>query len=155
MSANSDFKDLLRGFNAAGVEYLIVGAHAVMIYTEPRYTKDIDIWVRRSPANAERVFRALAEFGAPLRDATPSDFTNPDVVFQIGVAPNRIDVMMDVEGVTFDEAWSNKTESSYDGVPVHFLGKAELIRAKRASARPQDLLDLEWLAASKDDAKKP
>jgi hypothetical protein len=148
--ANPDFCDLLQAFNAAGVEYLIVGAHAVMIYTEPRYTKDIDLWVRPSAANAERVFRALAEFGAPLGNATPADFTNLDLVFQIGVAPNRIDILMDIAGVTFDEAWAGRTLSSYAGTPTQFLGKEHLIRAKKAAGRPHDLRDLEWLEASSD-----
>jgi len=147
MSANPDFSDLLRAFNDAGVEYLIVGAHAVMLYTEPRYTKDFDVWVRPSQSNAERVFRALAGFGAPLADTTPEHFTNVEVIYQIGVQPNRVDVMMDVAGLTFDEAWSQRTASTYGGTPTQYLSKGDVLRAKRAAGRPHDLRDIEWLEA--------
>ena len=145
MAVNPDFRDLLSIFNAAGVEYLLVGAHAVMAYAEPRYTKDIGLWVSPSPANAERVFRALIEFGAPMAVAEPGSFTDPELVYQIGVAPNRIDILMGLEGVAFAEAWANRNDSTYGDIPIHLIGKADLIRAKRAAGRPQDLLDLERL----------
>ncbi len=145
MATNPDFSDLFRTFSAAGVEYLVVGAHAVIQYAEPRFTKDLDVWVNPSPQNAERVYRALADFGAPLIDVTQESFTDPELIYQIGVAPNRIDILMGIAGVEFDEAWENRFESTYGGVPIPVIGKAELIRAKRASGRPQDLLDVERL----------
>ena len=141
MAANSDYRDLFRVFSEENVDYLVVGAHAVAFYAEPRYTKDLDILVRPTPNNASRVWKALADFGAPLLDITPEQFTDPEMVYQIGVAPNRIDVMMSIAGVDFDEAWANRAESTYDGVPIHVIGKADLIRSKQAAARPQDLLD--------------
>ena len=149
MSANPDYRDLFSIFSEEKVEYLVVGAHAVIYYAEPRYTKDLGIWVRSSSDNALRVWRALRTFGAPLRDVTYEDFTDPEMVYQIGVAPNRIDILMGIKGVDFDTAWKNKVESTYDGIPIYILGKYELIRAKKASQRPQDLLDLEKLETVK------
>ena len=104
MDVNPDFRDLFKVLNACRVRYIVVGAHAVVYYTEPRYTKDLDIWVDPSPENASRVFRALAEFGAPLKGITEQDLTNPDMIYQIGVEPNRIDFMMDIEGIELTPA---------------------------------------------------
>jgi hypothetical protein len=145
MPANPDFKELLSIFNDEGVEYLVAGAHAVMYHTEPRYTKDLDVWVNPTPENAARTFRALARFGAPLREATAKDFCDPDAIYQLGVAPNRIDIIMGIAGVSFTEAWADRVETTYAGVPICLMGKATLIKAKQASGRPQDLLDLEKL----------
>jgi hypothetical protein len=104
MKINSDFRDLLRGLNAAGVRYLIVGGYAVMVHTEPRYTKDLDIWIEPTELNAKALFVALAEFGVPLNDIQPADFTQPDVFFQIGVDPVRVDIMTAVPGLEFSQA---------------------------------------------------
>ena len=145
MPSNPDFADLLRAFCGEGVEFLVVGAHAVMRYTEPRYTKDLDVWVNPTPENAARVMRALARFGAPLDVVVEADFTDPDVVFQIGVAPNRIDVMTSVAGLQFQDAYARRVESTYGGAPVAFPSKQDLVAAKRASARPQDMLDADRL----------
>ena len=145
MPANPDFKDLFSIFNEEGVEYLVVGAHAVIFYAEPRYTKDLDIWVRPSRENAERVHRALKRFGAPVAGVTAANFRDLDLVYQVGVAPNRIDIMMGLLGVDFASAWVNKVESSYDRVPINLISKADLIRTKKATGRPQDLLDLDRL----------
>jgi hypothetical protein len=145
MPANPDFKDLFRIFNEENVEYLVVGAHAVIFYAEPRYTKDLDIWINSTALNAARVYRALGRFGAPLRDIQEEDFTESDLIYQIGIAPNRIDILMSIAGVNFDEAWADRTESSYDGVPIHILGKDSLIKAKKATGRPQDILDMDRL----------
>ncbi|MDO9540730.1 MAG: hypothetical protein Q7J98_00200 [Kiritimatiellia bacterium] len=143
MSANQDFKDLLSALNAESVEYLIVGAHAVIAYTEPRFTKDLDILVRPSPANVHKVYSALMRFGAPLRKIKAEDFLDNDLVYQIGIAPNRIDILTSVAGVTFDEALADSRRIDYDGVPVLIMGRATLIRAKKATNRPQDRLDVE------------
>ena len=145
---NSDFKDLLRLFNAEQVEYLVIGGYAVIEYTEPRYTKDLDVWVRAEPANAERVFRALAKFGAPLGGVTAADFAEEGYIFQIGVAPIRVDILMSVEGLTFSEAWPNRTAISFDGSDAWVISRTDLIRTKRASGRTQDLLDVENLERS-------
>ena len=145
MSHNPDFKDLFKSLNAAEVEYLIVGAHAVVFYSEPCYTKDLNIWVNPTPVNAIRVYNALRDFGAPLKGIQAEDFTREDMIFQIGVAPNRIDILMGIKGVVFAEAWPNRKHSSYDTVPIAILGKEDLVKAKRASNRPQDQLDLTFL----------
>jgi hypothetical protein len=148
MPANPDFKGLFSAFNDEGVEYLVAGAHAVIYFSEPRYTKDLDVWVRPSADNASRVYRALARFGAPLEGVSEADFRDADLVYQIGIEPNRIDVIMSVAGVGFDAAWSDRVESSYGGVPIHIMGRKSLIKAKRASGRPQDLLDLDKLESA-------
>ena len=151
MPSNPDFKDLFKLFNEEGVEYLVAGAHAVMVFTEPRYTKDLDILVRATPENAGRVFRALRRFGAPLRNITTQDFTKTDLVYQIGVAPNRIDILMGVAGVEFEEAWVHRLQSTYDSVPIAIMGKTQLLKAKKATGRPTDLLDVARLEAQDSD----
>jgi hypothetical protein len=153
MPVNSDFKELLSLFNDETVEYLVVGAHAVMFYCEPRYTKDIDIWVNPTPENAARVHRSLERFGAPLAGITPETFADPNLVYQMGVVPNRIDIVMGIEGVEFVPAWAARVESTYDGVPMHIISGQDLIRNKRAVGRPQDLLDVSKLErAEKSDS---
>jgi hypothetical protein len=101
MKISSDFSELLRIFNEDGVRYLVVGGHAVMRYTEPRYTKDLDLWVDPTPKNAQRVYRALRRFGAPLAGIRAGHFTDRDLVFQVGVAPIRVDILMDVPALSF------------------------------------------------------
>lgn len=146
MSINSDFSDLFTAFNDASVRYLVVGAYAVIFYTEPRYTKDLDIWVDATPENAQRVYQALATFGAPLDDVSIDDFANRDMVYQIGIEPNRIDILMGVEGIPFDAAFERAERSSYGGVPIRILAVDDLIATKQAAGRPQDQLDLTRLA---------
>jgi hypothetical protein len=145
MATNPDFKDLFSALSDAGVEFLVVGAHAVMVYTEPRYTKDLDIWIRPTNDNAIRAYRALAAFGAPMGDLTPEDLETPGTIFQIGVAPNRIDVLTSVEALQFEDAWRRRVPTSYGGVAIHVLSAEDLVVNKRAVARPQDLLDVEKL----------
>jgi hypothetical protein len=113
MKINSDFRDLLRSFNAAGVRYLIVGGYAVMIHTEPRYTKDLDLWIDAVADNARRMIAALNEFGAPTSDIQPSDFTEPEVFFQIGVEPVRIDILTSVTGLGFEGAWERRITAGF------------------------------------------
>ncbi|MDL1874418.1 hypothetical protein FBQ85_04505 [Cytophagia bacterium CHB2] len=105
MRLNPDYFDMLKAFNAAGVNYLIVGAYAFGFHVEPRTTKDIDVWVDPTPENARRVYQALIDFGAPLEGIEAQDFCNSDVVYQIGVAPNRIDILTGLESISFAEAW--------------------------------------------------
>ena len=142
---NQDFNDLLSEFNGQHVEYLVVGAHALAAHGHIRATKDLDIWVRPDPANAPRVVRALRAFGAPLQDLSESDLSEPGIVFQIGVDPLRIDILTQIDGVGFDEAWQGRMAASYGGISVFVLSRAHLIRNKRASGRTQDLADIEWL----------
>jgi predicted nucleotidyltransferase len=138
---NDDFKDLLGLFNEYQVEYLVIGGYAVVEYTEPRFTKDLDIWVKASEENAQRVYEALSRFGAPVRQLTATDFSREGYFFQMGREPQRIDVLMSIPGVPFDQAWINQHEVQIDGQTVRFIGLQDLITAKEASGRPQDLLD--------------
>jgi hypothetical protein len=145
MSANQDFKDLFALFNEENVEYLVVGAHAVIYYSEPRYTKDLDIWINPSHENALKAMAALTKFGAPLADVSEKDFTDPKMIFQIGIAPNRIDILMGIAGVEFRSAAQRKTLSSYDGIEIPIISKQDLILSKKAIGRPQDKLDVDRL----------
>jgi hypothetical protein len=142
MPLNPDYKDLFKILNEEQVDYLVVGAHAVIYYTEPRFTKDLDILIRPARANAEKAWRALKRFGAPLSEVTIDDFTREDMVYQIGIAPNRVDVLMGLGGVSFDEAWACREHATYDEIPIVIIGKRELIAAKKSTGRPQDLLDV-------------
>jgi hypothetical protein len=143
MQSNSDFEDILLALNAAGVEYLVVGAYAVAAHSRPRATGDIDLWVELSPENAARVYRALAEFGAPMEHIDEQTFCEPDIVFQIGVPPRRVDILTAIDGVSFAQAWPNRIPSTIGKAPTHVLGRADLIRNKKASGRATDLADLE------------
>ena len=145
MPANPDFRDLFSIFNDERVEYLVAGAHAVIYFSEPRYTKDLDVWVHATRENAARVYRALSRFGAPLKHIAVEDFCDESLIYQVGIEPNRIDVIMGVAGVSFDDAWRDRVESTYAGVPIHIMGRDSLVKAKRAAGRKQDLLDLEKL----------
>ena len=142
---SSDFRDLLCAFNANGVEYLVVGAYALAAHGRVRATGDLDIWVRAAADNAPRVMKALSEFGAPLHDLTLTDLSRPGVVFQIGVAPLRIDILTGIDGVTFEDAWPARVQTKVFDQAVAVLSIQHLIRNKRAVGRPQDLADLDWL----------
>jgi hypothetical protein len=124
---------------------LIVGAYAVSFHAEPRATGDLDVWVDATPENAGRVFGALRTFGAPLHDLTEGDLCSPDVVFQIGVPPRRIDILTSITAVDFDEAWQDRAEVSYGDVRCGMIGRDALIKNKSALGRPKDLLDLDLL----------
>jgi hypothetical protein len=145
MAANPDFRDLFAALNAAEARYLVVGAYAVTFHARPRFTKDLDVWVEPSPENAARVHAALTRFGAPMASVTEADFTNPAMVFQIGVAPNRIDILMGIEGVEFGPAWSRRVETTYGGSAIHVISRADLIANKRRLGRPHDKEDLRAL----------
>jgi hypothetical protein len=142
---NRDFRDLLAEFNVQGVEYLVVGAHALAAHGHVRATKDLDIWVRPDVDNAKRVLKALTEFGAPLHDLTEADLANPGTVFQLGLPPLRIDVITAIDGVSFDEAWPARLLTKFGDEPTAVLSREHLIRNKRAAGRAQDLADVEWL----------
>ena len=142
---NSDFKDLLAALNDAGAEYLIVGGYAVGKHTEPRYTKDLDVWINNSFENAGLVLTALAVYGAPVKGATPEDFAGKDKFFQIGVEPVRIDVISDLPGVDFSECWKNRVVADVDGLLVNFISLPDLIRNKELVGRPRDLVHVREL----------
>ena len=131
---NSDFKDLLNTLNAYRVKYLVIGGYAFMKHAEPRYTKDIDIWVKADSRNAVKLYKALREFGAPLSELSADDFAHEGFYYQLGVEPVRIDILMSMKGVRWDEAWRNRVES-----------KSDLIKAKQAAGRPRDLADVHTL----------
>jgi len=141
--------------NTVKAEYLITGAHAVIAYTEPRFTKDLDILVRPVPDNARKVYRALMKFGAPLSKIKAEDFLDVDMVYQIGIAPNRIDILTSVKDVSFDEALADSRQIDYDGIPIRIMGRDTLIRVKKAVGRPQDRLDVEKLEEFKPGKTAP
>jgi hypothetical protein len=146
MKINSDFRDLLQNFNAAGVRYLIVGGYAVMVHTEPRYTKDLDIWIEPEQANARSVLSTLAAFGAPTDSVKESDLTEPEVFFQIGIDPIRMDILTSVKGLAFRSAWDRKVVVDFGGVSAPVLCREDIIAAaKITSGRLQDRRDARQL----------
>ncbi len=145
MLTNSDFKELLNLFEKHKVRYLVVGAYAVMKYSEPRFTKDLDLWIATDRGNANSVFVALKEFGAPLANLTVDDFAQQDYFYQMGIAPLRVDIMMSIPGVEFEEAWKNREIVELDDLKIPFISRSDLIRSKEASGRPQDKMDAERL----------
>ena len=148
---NPDFREMLSTLNDAAVEFLIVGAYAMAAHGLPRATGDIDIWVRPSEENTRRVWQALDSFGAPKRGVEPRDFTTPDIVFQIGVAPRRIDLLTSITGILFDDAWSERHSVVVDGLAVNVLSRRHLIINKKAAGRPKDIADVAWLES--DDSQ--
>lgn len=145
MEVQQDFRELLASFNAHNVDYMIVGAHALAYHGVPRYTGDMDILVRRDPENAGRILRALDEFGFGSLGLTAEDFTAPDKVVQLGVAPVRIDIVTSITGVSWAEAAAGAVEGNYGDVAVRYIGKKEFIVNKRVLGRKKDLADLEAL----------
>jgi len=142
---NPDFIDLLRAFVAADVRFLVVGAYALAVHGRPRATGDLDIWIEPTPENARRVWVALGEFGAPLGKIAEADFAGPGVVYQIGVPPGRIDLLTELTGITFAEAWADRVRKPFGDVEVDFIGRASFVRNKRATGRPRDLGDIEGM----------
>ncbi|RME56700.1 hypothetical protein D6779_10135 [Candidatus Parcubacteria bacterium] len=151
MFVNSDFTELLKLFNANNVRYLIVGGYALIQYAEPRYTKDLDLWISTDTANARAVFNALKAFGAPLAGLTEDDFAEEGYFYQMGRPPMRVDILMGIPGLEFEAAWERRVEVDFGDLRVPFISKADLIIAKRASGRPQDLLDAESLEDATDN----
>ena len=136
---NPDFCDMLSALCAENAEFMVVGAYALAAHGLPRATGDIDIWIRPSKENAQKVWSALKRFRAPLLDLTVDDLHSPDVVFQIGAAPRRIDILTSISGVEFDSAWARRKAVSLAGLVVPVVGRADLLINKRAAGRPQDL----------------
>jgi hypothetical protein len=145
---NRDFSDLLAAFDGHDVEYLVVGAHALAAHGHVRATKDLDVWVRPSQENASRVLRSIVDFGAPLQDLREEDLVHPGLIFQIGVAPLRIDIITSIDGVEFDEAWTDRVVIRVGSLSIPVLSRHHLIANKKASGRLQDLADVERLEQS-------
>ena len=145
MLLNRDFEDLIHCLNVAEAKYVVVGAYAVIIYTEPRYTKDIDFLIETTPENAKKVYDALKDFGAPLHDVTVEDFCKPDMVYQIGIEPNRIDIIMGIKGLSFDDLWGKKQPFQYGKENTFVIDLENLIRSKQIAGRPEDEKDISKL----------
>ncbi len=147
---NEDYKDMLHALSAEKVKYLLVGAYALAAHGYPRATMDIDIWVMPSFQNADAVLRALRRFGAPLHNLRKEDLLDDGTVFQIGVAPRRIDIITAASGLKFEDAYGRSLSVSIEGIEVHIPSIDDLIRNKRASGRTKDLADVEALESLKN-----
>ena len=145
----SDFHDVLAALVSNGVQFMVVGAHALAAHGVPRVTGDLDIWVETTEANASRIWNALADFGAPLPalGIRLSDFLKPDQVIQLGLPPYRIDIMTSISGVDFAQAREGALSGTLFDVPVQFIGRQAFVQNKRASGRPKDLEDIRSLGA--------
>mgnify|MGYP002630606755 CR=1 FL=1 len=139
---NSDFKELLQVFNDLEVKYLIVGGYAAMHYSQPRYTKDLDLWIEPSMENARRIAKAFLIFGLPIEGFTIEDMADTGFQFFVGCPPCAFDFLTSILGLEFDSAWLNKVASYEDEIPVWYVSKEDLITAKKAVSREQDLKDI-------------
>jgi len=142
---NQDYLDLLRALSEQNVDFVLVGAYALGVHGRPRATGDIDLLVRPSRENATRVMRALVEFGAPLHDLSEEDLATPGIVFQMGLPPRRIDILTQISGVTFDEAWASKVKAPFGEQEIFVIGREALITNKRATGRAKDVVDADDL----------
>ena len=142
---NDDYKEMLQLLKNNEVRFLVVGAYAMGAYGYPRATGDMDIWITASGENSQRVFRALKEFGAPLTQIDETTFVARDIIFQIGVAPRRIDIITSIDGVDFEQAWQRRVDVEIDGLSVPFISKPDLIKNKESTGRDKDLLDVKYL----------
>lgn len=142
---NSDFKDLLRLFAVHEVSYLIVGGYAVAHHAQPRFTKDLDLWIGPTPENAPKVAAALREFGIPLIEVVESDFAQEGLQFAVGMPPTQLDFLTTIPGLVFNECWTDRVSAKVDNIPVFYLSLSALIIAKQTASRAQDLADLEDL----------
>lgn len=142
MILNDDYRDILQALNDEQVEFILVGAYALAAHGYPRATMDIDIWVRPSETNARAVLRALNRFGVPLHDLTTEDLCKDDTVFQIGVAPCRIDIITGATGLEFEGVSANCKQCEIDGIPLKILSVDDLITNKSATGRPKDAVDV-------------
>ena len=155
MAENPHFRELLQLLNDFEVRYLIVGGYAIMKYTEPRYTKDLDVWVENSVGNSARVYEALKKFGAPVGsdNLTPETFTRSEITYQIGVAPIRIDILTQITGVEFSAAWEERVSGTIFGIPVSFISLDHLIANKQATRRSSDLEQLKHISKKAEFGK--
>src|SRR5437879_5376799 len=142
---NEDYKDILQLLLKGKVKFLVVGAYALGVHGYPRATGDIDIWVEPSHKNSKKVFDVLVKFGSPMKEISSETFSTKGNIFQIGVAPRRIDFITDIDGVTFGNAYKNRKIIAVQNLRIPFLSLKDLIRNKQATGRPKDLLDVEYL----------
>lgn len=149
---SDDFVDMLSALTAEGVEFLMVGAHCLSVHGVTRATGDLDLLIHATPENAARAWRALRRFGAPVEahGLRESDLTEPEVVYQIGLPPTRIDILTSVDGLSFEEAWDDRCHVTVGALQVATLSRDCLIRNKRAVGRPKDLLDVQLLLAAEE-----
>jgi hypothetical protein len=145
MKLTPDLKEFFQLLNANQVHYLVIGGYAVAFHGHPRYTKDIDIWIWINPENAARVVKTLEDFGFASLGLQKNDFLEPETIIQLGHAPNRIDLIMGVPGVDFEESYKSRVDDDVDGVRLSFIDLENLKKAKKASGRLQDLADIENL----------
>lgn len=148
---DKDFRELLSAFNAHNVKYLIVGGYAVSFHSDPRTTKDLDLFIQPSPENAKAVFLALKDYGAPLDGISAGDFSSPGSVFQIGVAPMRVDILQSIDGVDFEDAWNRRVRArvaTNDSLEGNYISAEDLMSNKLASGRPRDLVDADEIRSS-------
>jgi hypothetical protein len=144
-----DFLDFVQICNKHGVKYLVVGGFAVSVHGYPRYTKDLDICIQMTEENVERLLMVIGEFGFGSLNLTKDDFMQPNLITQLGYEPLRIDILNDIDGVSFDEAWENRKMVTYENVEVPFIGYNELLKVKLKAGRPQDIADVEKLKSRK------
>lgn len=147
---NDDYKEMLQLLKSNEVRFLVVGAYAMGAYGYPRATGDMDIWIMASGENSQKVFRALKEFGSPLTQINEATFTARDIIFQIGVAPRRIDIITSIDGVEFEQAWQRRVEIDIDNLKVPFISKPDLIKNKESTGRDKDLLDAKYLKLTEE-----
>src|SRR3954452_6599492 len=140
MTINSDYVEILRCFAEEKVQFLVVGGYAVIKYSEPYTTKDLDLWIAPVRENAEGTYRALARFGAPLGDLSVDDLLNPELVYQLGIEPVRVDVMSFIPGLDFESAWKRRDQMKYGGLDVPVLSIEDTSISKKVSGRPKDLI---------------
>jgi hypothetical protein len=152
-----DFKELLSVLNAHNVKYLVVGGYAVSFHAQPRATKDIDILIKPDAENAKATYAALSKFGAPLEGLTPLDFAESGSFFRMGREPIAVDILTEIPGVDFDTAWERRLDGVIDqtsGLTTHFIARDDLVAAKVASGRPQDIADVTAIRKAAQKARK-
>jgi len=142
---SSDFEDLLACLNALSVKSIVVGGHALAFHGHPRFTKDLDVLIEPTEANAARLIAALGTFGFGDVGLSASDFSSPGKIVQLGFPPNRIDLLTCIDGVSFEDAWAGRASGLFGKEPVMYLGRAEFLKNKQAAGRPQDLADIDAL----------
>ncbi|MFZ3137809.1 MAG: hypothetical protein WA126_10520 [Thermodesulfovibrionales bacterium] len=145
MRLEKDFKEFIESLNKNSVRYLIIGSFALSYYSEPRYTKDIDILVDSTASNADRLMTAIREFGFSDIELSSRDFLEPNQVIQLGIAPLRIDLLTSLKGIPFADAWDRRTTGQYGDIPAFYISKQDLIDHKKLVGRKQDLADIEKL----------
>jgi hypothetical protein len=149
---NRNFSDMLVALCEENAEFLVVGAFAVAWHGFPRFTGDLDIWIKRSPENAQRVWNALMRFRAPTRALTIDDLRSEDIGFQIGLPPQRIDILTSISGVEFEEAWPHRIHFQFEEYRIPAIGLVELIKNKKTSGRPKVLIDVAWLESKSNES---